>query len=77
MRLVEIVQVDDQLTLGRGIEAEISEMRVAADNWIDARSWKSRNIIGHHDGCAAQKTVRRGDHPPDPNGDQPVQPALV
>ena len=35
------------------------------------------DVLGHHDGGAAQEAVGAGRHPADPQRDQPLQPALV
>ena len=73
MRLVEVVQVDDQIPLGRAVETEVAEVRVAADHRGDAGGRQPGDILRHHDGGAAQEPVRRGGHPPDPDRESATQ----
>jgi hypothetical protein len=75
--LVEVVQVDDEILLGRGVEAEVTEVRITANDRGDTRGGQARNVLGHHDGCAAQESVRRGCHQPDSVRDQPAKPAAM
>jgi hypothetical protein len=75
MRLVEVVQVDDEVSLGRTVETEVAEVRVTADHRHDAGGGQVGDIVRHDDGGPAQEPIRRGRHPPDPNRDQPLQPA--
>jgi hypothetical protein len=75
--LVEVVQVDHEVTLGRGVEAEVAQVGVAADDRRDPGGRQVRHVLGHDDGGAAQEPVRRVDHPPDPHRDQPLHPADV
>ena len=75
--LVEVVEVEDQVALGRGVEAEVAQVGVAADDRLDPGPGQVGEVLGHQRGRAAQERVRRGRHPPDPHRDQPLQPALV
>ena len=75
--LVEVVEVEDQITLGRGVEPEVAQVRVAAHHRRDARGREFRHVLGHHDRGAAQEPVGRGGHAPDTDRDQPLDPALV
>src|SRR5712675_3294473 len=65
------------IPLGRGVEPEVAQVGVTADDRGDTRGWQPCDVLGHHHGGAAQKAVRRGDHAPDPDWDQAVGPALV
>jgi hypothetical protein len=75
--LVEVIEVDHQIPLGRGIEPEIAEVRVTAHHGCDSGCGQMRHVLSHHHGGSAEKSVRRVDHAPDPDRDQPVDPALV
>ena len=75
--LVEVVEVEDQVALGRGVEAEVAQVGVAADDRLDPGAGKVGEVLGHQGGRAAQERVRRGHHPPDPHRHQPLQPPLV
>ena len=77
VRLVEVVQVDDQLALGRGVEAEVAQVRVPADDRRNPGRRQRRHVVGHHDRRAAQEPVWRAHHPSDPDRDQVRQPTLV
>ena len=77
VRLVEVVQVDDQVPLRGGVEAEVPQVRVTADHRGDTGGRQPGSICRHHDRRAAQEPVRRGGHPPDPHRDQPPEPAVV
>ena len=77
MRLVEVVQVDDQIALRGGVEAEVAQVRVTADHRGDPGGRQAGNILRHHDRGAAQEAVGPGGHPADAERDQPVEPALV
>ena len=77
VRLIEIVEVDDQVALGGGVETEVAQVRVAADDRRDAGGGQLGNVLGHDDSGAAQESVGIGRHPADPQWDQPVQPALM
>jgi hypothetical protein len=75
--LVEVVEVEDQVALGRGVEAEVAQVGVAADDRLDPGAGQMGEVLGHQRGRAAQEGVRRGQHAPDPHRHQPLQPALV
>ena len=64
--LVEVVEVDHEVALRRGVEAEVAQVGVAADHRGDAGGRQVRHVVGHHDGGAAQEPVRRRDHPARP-----------
>jgi hypothetical protein len=75
--LVEVVEVEDQVALGRGVEAEVAQVGVAADDRLDPGPGQVGKVLGHERGRAAQEGVRRGHHPPHPHRHQPLEPALV
>src|SRR6202521_3164837 len=77
MSLVEVVQVDDQVSFRGSVETEIAEVGITADDRGDASRREMSDVLGHHDGGTAQETVRGGHHPSDPDRDQPVQPAFM
>ena len=58
MSLVEVVQVDDQVPFRRSVEAEVAEVCITADDGGDAGRGQMSDVLGHHDGGTAQKTVR-------------------
>ena len=71
MRLVEVVEVEHLLTLGRTIETEIAEMGVSADDRADAGRGHGRAVAGADVRGAAQESVGGGRHPGDTHADQP------
>src|ERR1700690_600659 len=71
MRLVEVIQVDDQVPFRGGVETKIAEMGITANDRADASRGQMRDVLGHHSGGAAQEPVRGGHHAADPNRDQP------
>ena len=77
VRLVEVVEVEDEVALRGGVEAEVAQVRVAADHRRDAGGRQRGEVRGHDRGRPAEERERARDHPPDPHRDQPVHPALV
>ena len=75
--LVEVVQVKDQLPLGRRVEAEVAQMCIATDNRSDARSRQSGEVLGHDRGGAAKERIRRGHHAAHPDRYEPLQSPFV
>ena len=61
-RLVEVVDVEDEATLGRGVEPEVREVRVAAALGPEARARRRRQVGRHHERRAAEERERRGQH---------------
>ena len=61
-RFVEVVEVEDQPPIGRGVCAQVAHMRVAAKLAHDARRWKLRQIGSHHRRGAAKVSERRLRH---------------
>jgi hypothetical protein len=68
--LVEVVEIEQQPTVGRREEAEVGEVRVARQLGEQGRS-RTRAEVGSHDGCRApQERPRRLRHPPVTDGHQ-------
>ena len=61
-RLIEVVDVEDQPPVGRGVCAQVAHMRVAAKLAHDAGRRKLRQVRGHHRRCAAKVSERRLGH---------------
>jgi hypothetical protein len=55
MDLVEIVDSEHQVALGRGIDAEVGDMHVAARRHRQPRHGRARQIVGHDRRRAAQE----------------------
>jgi hypothetical protein len=70
MRLVEIVQVENQVSFRRGVEPEVAQVGVATNHRLDAGARQTGEILSHERCSTAQKCVRRRQHPADPKGDQ-------
>ena len=69
VRLVEVVQVDDEVALGGGEHAEVHQMCVAARPDLEPRSTGVRDEIErHHRRRAAVKSERRLEHAPPADG---------
>ena len=77
MRLVEVVQVDHQILLGRRVETEVAEMRITTDDRGDAGGRKLRNVIRHDARGATKEAIGRGHHAADPDRDQPLHSPFV
>ncbi len=77
MRLVEIVQVDNEIPFRRGVETEVAKMRITADHRTDAGRRQRCDILGHHAGGAPQEPVGRGHHAGHPDRDQPRKSAFM
>ena len=74
---IEIVEVDDQVQLGRGVEAEVAEMSVAANDRLDAGGGQPGEVFGHDHCGAAQEAVRGSGHPGNSDRDEPFESSLV
>ena len=61
-RLVEVVDVEDQLAVGRGVAAEVGEVRVAAELGPEAGRRRGREVGGHHRGRPAVEGERGDQH---------------
>ena len=77
VRLVEVVQVEDQVPLGGGVEAEVAQVGVTADDGQDAGRRQAREVLGHDRRRTAEEGERRGRHPADPHRHEPRDAALV
>ena len=62
-RLVEVVDVEHELALGRAEDAEVREVGVAADLGRDPRSGCGREVGRHDHRGAAVERERRREHP--------------
>ena len=51
-RLVEVVEVEHQFSLGRGEHAEVRQVRVAAALNLKPRAWRRGEVTGHDQRCA-------------------------
>ena len=70
IRLVEIVDVEQELALGRAEQAEVRDVGVAARLDDEARSGRRGQVRGHQVGGAAVERERRREHPPVPDRDE-------
>ena len=62
-RLVEVVDVEDEPPLGRGVEPEVREMRVAAALHLEAGARGGGQVGRHDQRRATVERERRGEHP--------------
>ena len=76
-RFVEIVQVEYERLLGRGEDAEVAEMGVAADRHIRVGGGLTREVGRLQGRGAAEESERVLHHPLDPQRDQVRQSPLV
>ena len=53
MSLVEVVQVDDEVPFRGGVETEVAQVSIAADDRSDAGRGEMSDVLGHHDGGTA------------------------
>ena len=67
-RLVEVVEAEDELPIGRGIAAEVREVRVAAELRVQPRPRPAREIGRHQVRSAAVERERRDEHAAVANG---------
>src|SRR5262245_55510169 len=63
MRFVEVIQVEDEVALRRGIKPEIPKVRIAADNRLDAGARHAIEILCHQGGRSSKESIRRDGHP--------------
>ena len=63
-RLVEVVDVEDQVPVGRRVHAEVQQVRVTAGLYPDIGAGRVREIPGHRRRRAAEVGERRGGHAP-------------
>ena len=64
MRLVEVVQVEDERAVGRGEAPEVREVGVTAELCVQARARVGAEVCGHDLRRAAVERERRDEHPP-------------
>ena len=76
-RLVEIVEIEDQVALGRCKSAEVEQVAVAARLHVDAGGRHRGEIVRHQRRRAAQERERRADHASVADRHQFLQPAAV
>ena len=76
-RLVEIVDVEQDVVFRRVEGAEVEQMTIAAGLNRRAHDRLTREIVRHHRSCAAQKGERVVRHPAVPLGQKLRQPMLV
>ena len=74
-RLVEVVEVEHQVPLGRGVAAEVRQVRVPAQLDLDPGRGRRGEVRGHHRGAAPEEGERGGEHPPVPQRDQLLDPS--
>ena len=77
MGLVEVVEVEDEVALRRGVEAEVPEVRVTADDRCDAGGGQPGEVCGHDRGGTAEEGERVATIRPMRTGIEAVHPALV
>ena len=66
-RLVEVVDAEDEPPVRRREDAEVREVRVAAELRVQARSRPIREVGRHQVGGAAEEGERRSEHAPVPD----------
>ncbi len=69
-RLVEVVDVEDEVPLGRCEEAEVGEVGVAAELDDDPARRRRRQVRGHREGSPPVEGEGRGRHPAVPDRHQ-------
>src|SRR4051794_20481236 len=67
-RLVEVVDVEDELALGRGEAAEVRHVGVAAELRVQAGHRRVGEVRSHDGGRPAEERERRLEHPPVADG---------
>ena len=66
-RLVEVVDAEDEPPIGRGEDAEVGEVRVAAELSVQPGPRPIREVGRHQVGAAAEEGERRHEHAPVPD----------
>jgi hypothetical protein len=70
MRFVEVIDVEDQLPVGRSEDPEVGQVRVSAELHDQVRARAGGQILGHDPRRAAIEGERRGAHAAVANGDE-------
>ena len=76
-RLVEVVQVEDEIALRRPEAAEVQQVRVAAELCPQPRRCVTGEVPCHHGRSAAEERERRREHPPVADRNQFRHPVCV
>jgi hypothetical protein len=74
--LVEVVDVEHQPPLGRREDAEVGRVRVTAERHVDPGRGPGHQVVGHHQGRAAQEGKRPDGHARDAQRGQGGDPGL-
>ena len=61
-RLVEVIDGEHQVALGRSEDTEVGDVHVAAGVYLRAGRGRRGEVRGHHDGRAAEEGEGRGQH---------------
>jgi hypothetical protein len=69
-RFVKVVDVEDEPTFGRGEDAEVRDVGVAAELSDEAGARRQREVGGHDLRRAAVEGERRGEHPAEADRDE-------
>ncbi len=69
-RLVEVVEVEDERALGRGVAADVREVGVAAELRAQSGARRRREVVRHHRRGAAVEGERGDEHAAVPDGDE-------
>jgi hypothetical protein len=72
-RLVEVVEVEDEIPLGRGEAAEVHQVGIARELGGQAARRSRDEVVGHDDRGAAEVAHRRLEHPAVTNGNEVAQ----
>ena len=72
--LVEIVEVEDQVALGRGEHAEVAQVGVPAGLDVQSGAGRGGQVRGHDEGRAPVEGERGHQHPAVPDGHQLLHP---
>ena len=75
--LVEVVHVEHQAPLGRRVQAEVAQVRVTADDHVDAGDRLSGEVVGHQPGRATIEREGTHRHPLAPQRHQVLEPTVV
>jgi len=67
---VEVVDVEDEVSVDAGIGAEVADVGVAAELGDDAAVGKARKVVGHDGDGSAEKAEGGGGHEPVAKGEE-------